>query len=184
MLERLLDFLISTLRAFQFLAVVDAYQRGVVLRFGRFQREVGPGLIWLIPIFVDRVIVENVVLETLPVCPQSLTTRDGKSVVLGTVVSFSIEDVKKFVLEIEGRNDFIEDSLYGIQSKFVMTRDWAELCSTDIENELTKAARRRAKEWGVNIYRVQVSDFSQSRSLRLIQPISRAGTNPSLNLGG
>jgi regulator of protease activity HflC (stomatin/prohibitin superfamily) len=173
LIERLFDFFISVLRFFQFLAIVDAYQKGVVLRFGKCQREVGPGLIWLWPFFIDRLLSENVVLETLPVGPQSLTTKDGKSIVLGTVVSFTVEDVKKFLLEVEGRNEFLEDSLYGIQSKLVMGRTWEDLYNADIEKELTREARKRAKEWGVNILRVQVSDFSQSRSIRLIQPITR-----------
>jgi regulator of protease activity HflC (stomatin/prohibitin superfamily) len=173
MLEKLLDFLFSILRAFQFLSVVDIYQRGVVLRLGNPSRDVGPGLVWLIPFYVDRLLVENIILEALPVGPQSLTTKDRKSIVLSTIVSFTIEDVRKFLLEVEGRNEFIEDSLYGVQSGFIMSRTLEELCGLDMENELTKLARRRAKEWGVRIVRVQIADFSESRSIRLIQPIMR-----------
>lgn len=177
MLEKLVDFLINVIRIFQFFSVVYAYQAGVVLRFGKYQRTVGPGFLWLFPFYVDQLIVENVVLETLPVGPQSLTTSDGISIILGTVVSFTIEDVKKFLLEVEGRNEFIEDSAYGIQSKFISLHTWDQLCTLDLENELSKTMRRRAKEWGVNIVRVQVSDFTRSSSFRLIQPIARSLTH-------
>jgi regulator of protease activity HflC (stomatin/prohibitin superfamily) len=181
MFERLFDYLLVIIKAFKFFDVVDVYQRGVVLRLGKPHREVGPGLVWLIPLYVDKLLVENVVLETLPVGPQSLTTLDGKNLVLSTVVSFTIEDVRKFLLEVEGRNEFIEDTTYGIQSKFVMSRTWQQLLDIDVENELTKAVRRRAKDWGINIHRVQVADFSLSRSLRLIQPVNRTVKIPPQN---
>jgi regulator of protease activity HflC (stomatin/prohibitin superfamily) len=174
MFDKLFDFLLTILKIFQFLSVVDSWQKGVVLRLGKPQRDVGPGLIWLLPFFIDRLISESVALETLPVPTQSLTTKDGKSVVLGTVVSFTIEDVRKFLLEVEGRNGFIRDSMFGIQSKFVLGMTWEDLCTADIENELTKTAKRKAKEWGVAILRVQISDFSQSRSIRLMMPNSTA----------
>jgi hypothetical protein len=42
----------------------------------------------------------------------------------------------------------------------------------DIDNELTKEVRARAKRYGVSVDEVQVSDFTRSRSLRLIQPLN------------
>lgn len=177
MLDKLIEFILSILKIFQFFDVVYVWQRGLVLRLGKFHREVGPGLVWLLPCYIDQLQVENVVMETLPVGPQSLMTKDRKNLVFGTVVSFSIEDTKKFLLEVEGRNEFIQDSTYGIQAKFIMDRTLEELLNCDLENEISKIVRRRAKDWGVAINRVQISDFSLSRSIRLIQPIVKHTVN-------
>jgi regulator of protease activity HflC (stomatin/prohibitin superfamily) len=170
MLDRLVDLIVASLRLFLFFTVVPTYSRGVVLRFGRFNRIADPGFHWMWPFNIEELIATNVVPETMNVGPQSLTTKDGVSVVIGTVVTFGIEDVKRFLLEIEGANQVVEDSTYGAVSKLVMEKTWAQLGEIDLPNELTKAVRRQAKRYGVDVVQVQISDFTRSRSFRLMQP--------------
>lgn len=95
MLDRLLEFLLQGLQLFQPFVVLRAYERGVVLRLGRFHREIGQGFHWLIPLRVEEVQATNIVLETMNVGPQSLTTADGVSIVISVVVSFRIENVRR-----------------------------------------------------------------------------------------
>ena len=177
MFDKLVDLLIELLRSLRFCTVVRAYQRGVVLRFGRFHREIDPGYHWLIPVYIDEPIAVNVVPETMLIGPQSLTTKDGVSLVITTVVTFSIEDVRKFLLEIEGAHQVIEDSAFGIVARFIMghTGPGARI---DPAGGSWKARRRRqrnreggplvqAKKYGVAVINVQICDFTQSRSYRI-----------------
>lgn len=109
--------------------------------------------------------------------PQSLTTVDGHSVVITTVVTFNIEDIKTFLLDIEGAHQVIEDSTYGIVASFVMKHTWQQLLDVDISKELTKDVRRSAKKYGVAIDNVQVADFTRSRSIRLLQQLLHHGSH-------
>jgi regulator of protease activity HflC (stomatin/prohibitin superfamily) len=169
MFDKLIDLIINFITLFQFWTVLEPYQRGVRIRLGRWVVELGPGLHFVIPLRVDNCIVENVVIETMRLKPQSLTTRDGKSIVVSSVVTFTIEDIRKFLLEVEGRNTIIEDSGYGATSNFVMHRSWSELnAMEDVGNELAKVVRRQCKRYGVNVLTVQVVDFIQCRSIRLM----------------
>jgi regulator of protease activity HflC (stomatin/prohibitin superfamily) len=167
-IDRLVDLLIQAIRLFQFFTVVTDYERGVFLRFGRFHRLAQPGFHWMLPFNAEALLYTNVVPETMNVGPQSLTTKDGVSIVVGGVVTFAIEDAHKFLLEIEGGNQVIEDATYGIVSRFVMDRTWDELRQIDVAAELTKAVRRQAKRYGVNVQTYQISDFTRSRSFRLM----------------
>lgn len=119
----------------------------------------------------------NVVPETMIVGPQSLTTKCGKSIVVSNVVTYSIEDIQKFLLEIEGGHQVIEDSTYGIVSAFIMEHSWDELMTVDISNELTKDVRRLAKRYGVQIINVQLRDFTSSKSFRLMQEFLHNGSH-------
>jgi regulator of protease activity HflC (stomatin/prohibitin superfamily) len=167
-IDRLVDLLIQAIRLFQFFTVVMDYERGVILRLGRFHRLANPGFHWMWPFNAESLIYTNVVPETMNVGPQSLTTKDGVSVVVGGVVTFAVEDAHKFLLEIEGGNQVIEDATYGIVSRFVMDKTWDELRACDIAGELSKAVRRQAKRYGVNVQTYQISDFTRSRSFRLM----------------
>jgi regulator of protease activity HflC (stomatin/prohibitin superfamily) len=173
-IDRIVDLLIQCIRLLQFFTVIADYERGVILRLGRFNRLANPGFHWMCPLNVETLLYTSAVPETMNVGPQSLTTKDGASVIVGGVVTFSIEDAHKFLLEIEGGNQVIEDSTYGIVSRFVMDRTWAELGQIDIAGELTKAVRRQAKRYGVNVQTYQISDFTRSRSFRLMASPSGA----------
>lgn len=170
MFDKLVDLLIQFIKLFQFWEVLEPYQGGVRLRLGKFHTVLGPGLSWMIPLGVDKALTENVVTETLHIRPQSLTTRDGKQIVVSSIVTFHVDDIKVFLLEVEGRNDIIKDASCGVVSEFVMKHTWRELNDfADVGNELAKAVRRKAKAYGVNIHSVQLADFTETRSFRLIQ---------------
>lgn len=174
MFDKLIDIILQFLRLFQFWVVVNAYAAGVRQRLGKFHAVLGPGFHWMLPFNVDRLIWDSVVTETLRVKPQSLTTKDGVAVTVSSVVTFRIEDIKIFLLDVEGRNAVIEDSTYGATSNFIMKRTWQELNEiTDIGHELAKDVRRQAKRYGVAVDQVQVVDFARCRSLRLIQSVPK-----------
>jgi len=167
-LDRLLQLVQDFLGLFKFIEVIDPYQGGVQLRLGKFKRVLAPGFYFLIPFGVDRVMVENVVTETMTTAAQSLTTKDGQAIVVSLVVTFKIDDVKVFLLEVEGRNAVIGDLAYGATASFIMSKTWEELADCKLSNELAKAIRLATKKYGVDIVSVQPSDFQRCRSLRLV----------------
>jgi membrane protease subunit HflK len=171
--DKLVEVLLQFVHLFFFCFITMSYQQGVVLRWGQLHRVVGPGFHWKWPFCVEHYLFVNTVPETMTVGPQSLTTKDGRSVVVSTIVTFSVEDVAKFLLEIEGGHQVIEDSTYGTVADFVMRRTWDDLCQFEAQfgNELSKVVRRRSKMYGVNVINVQLCDFTASRSIRLIQPL-------------
>jgi len=167
MLDRLIDLLIASLQAFQFWVVIDDFERGVVLRLGRFQRELQTGLYWLVPFYVDQVLVDNVVPRTKNLGAQSLTTKDGKQVVVAAIVTARINDVRKALLEVEGVDEALVDSCYAEVGRVVREKSLDMLQHDDLTDELTAACRKRARRYGVEIMQVQLSDIALCRSLRL-----------------
>ncbi len=154
---------------FQFWVVLPPYRGGVRLRLGKPNKVLKCGFHWMLPFNIDTVVWDNVVTETMRLKPQTLTTKDGRTIVVSSVVTFFVEDIKVFLLEVENRNSAIEDSAYGSQSTFFMKKTWAELMSMDdIGNEVTKVVRRQAKKYGANIVSVQLVDFAVCKSYRLI----------------
>lgn len=167
MLDKLLDLLVEWVKFFVFFYVVDEYERGVVLRFGRFLKEVEPGFHWCLPFNIDVAHLDNVVPRTHVLGAQSLVTMDGKIIVVAGVVTAAIRDIKKAVLEVEGVDHALIDSCLAAIGSMVSSSTWDDLASEAFSESLTKACRKQAWRYGIEIQRVQLSDLSPCRAIRL-----------------
>lgn len=153
---------------------MDPYEGAIILRLGKLRKKAKVGFNWIAPFVIDRILGCNVATHTLVVGPQSLMTKDGKPLVITTVITCTVEDSVPFVLEINGGMTALDDAATGVVSRLIMGHTLEELLAMNIENELTKDVRRFAKPWGVGISRVQLSDFTTMRSLRLLQSMQHS----------
>lgn len=79
--------------------VVDAQERGVVLRFGEYRTILDPGLRWQ-PYFVDKVIVINVTRLRSFSARGTMLTKDENIADVTVEVQYIIQDVRDFVLKV------------------------------------------------------------------------------------
>lgn len=182
MFDRLIGFVLDFLYAFQPCCTIADYQKGVVLRFGRFNRIAEPGLTWFIPFFVEHVITVTVVEEPMMIGPQSLTTADGRRVVVSMMFINIVTKPRKFLLELEGGNAALLMMAHGVLARFVESRTWADLAKKfDDEDEdkkpsaarstsrrLAAALQKRFEKYGVEIPDAQITEFTDARSIRLL----------------
>jgi len=165
MFDRLIDLLVQSVQLFQFFDVVDEYERGVILRLGKFHRTVEPGFVWLIPFAVDRLMVDNVVPRTANLGEQTITTKDGKSVTVRGVVTAKISDVKKAMLEVEHMDDALRDSCSGEIGRVISETTWDDVWHG--KADLTGACRKRGWKYGIEIMSVQLADAAPTKCIRL-----------------
>lgn len=167
--EKLIDLVVQFLEFFRFCTIIDHYERAVHLRFGRPYRVLEPGLWFQIPFFVDNVLNDNIKPRAKTLGLQSLLTTDDRPVSLGAIVTFSITDIQTALLEVEDMDTAVLDSCAGVIGNAVLNSTWAQVRSEDFPNKLAVACRRRAKEYGVLIERVQLMELTPARTLRLLQ---------------
>ena len=68
-----------------------------MLRCGKLQQKVlKPGIHFKIP-FLDSVWEATIITQSLEMNPQSITTRNGRNVVVKAIIRFRIEDVKTLI---------------------------------------------------------------------------------------
>lgn len=170
MFDKLIDLLAQFWDRLLPFEVIDQYAEGVVLRLGRHHRTVGPGFRWVWPFF-EKVLYDTVVPTTFNLQPQSLTTADGQSVVIGVVITRSISDIEKALLEVENPDEVLIDSCYGAVAKAVRATTWEDLHKPEFEELVLNESRKRAREYGVRIHRAQLSDLTKARSIRLWQDV-------------
>jgi len=169
MLESLFNFLSSLWRWFIPFSVVDQWEMGVILRLGKFRKVADPGFHWLIPFSVDRMMVAPAVVQTHRLSKQSITTKDGKQIVVSAVIKFTVTDIRAFLLDVFQSGDAIEDVSMGGLRKIIASKTWDECQHDDLEEELKKAVRAEVKKFGIEVQKVTLPDLACIRSIRLLQ---------------
>jgi regulator of protease activity HflC (stomatin/prohibitin superfamily) len=166
MFERLIDFFLSLGKDLLPMLVVNEFEEGIVLRFGKYHKSLKAGLHFKIP-FVDQVLATTTVTTTMHLNSQSLTTLDGKGIVLRGVVKYKIKDVEKFLLNVYDAKDAIGDVSMGCIKTVVMNKNWADLLSSELDDTITKEVKSECKKWGVDISKVTLTDLAIIKSIRL-----------------
>ncbi|MGZ3797817.1 MAG: SPFH domain-containing protein, partial [Pseudobdellovibrionaceae bacterium] len=80
--------------------ILPEWERGVILRFGRFAGIRGPGLIILIP-GVERLLKTDMRTITMDVKPQDIITKDNVSMQVNAVVYFKVVSPEEAITKIE-----------------------------------------------------------------------------------
>ena len=147
--------------------IVRDYEEAVLLRFGRFNKLLKPGLHLKLPFF-DEVIEQHIAITTLSLDAQSLYTKDKQNIVVKAVVKYKIADVKTFLLEVYDAQDAISDMSQSIIKNVIMSMTMEGCTDMELDNTLTKKVRVEARKWGVEVQQVTLTDLAPIRSFRLI----------------
>jgi len=167
MLDKLVELISNWIRELSPIVIVPSYEEGVLLRFGKYNKTLYPGIYLKLPIF-DEVITHHTVMTTLSLPAQSLYTVDNQNVVVKGVVKYKIVDVKTFLLEVYDAKDAVSDMTQSIIKNIIMSKTMNQCTDVDIDSILTKKSRQEIKKWGVDIQQVTLTDLAPIRSYRLI----------------
>lgn len=170
MFDKLVDLLVQCIDLFRFWTVAKQWDCTIITRFGKFQREVNPGIHLILPFKME----ENLHVHRLPRAhkteTQSLETADGNHVVASVSVFFDIFNGKKFLLNSDGHEALVDNFTYGAISTFARRSTWAEMKSPAFSNEVRRLVAQGCKPYGLRIINIEVIDLARCRSIRLLQP--------------
>ena len=150
------------------LRLVQQYQRGVVLRFGRLLPEPRePGLRAIVP-FADRMTKVSLQTVVLDIPAQSAITRDNVSIGVDAVVYFRVEDPVKAVINVE---NYLQATSQVARTSLRSVIGRAELDTLlsdreQINGELKAVLDAPTEDWGISIDRVEVKDISLPEGMR------------------
>ena len=138
--------------------VVDEYERGIVLRLGRPRKKngeeegvVGPGFIWHRPFNIDVVLTTNIVFETGEAADLAVQTADGVTMNAHAIAGYTVNNPRKFLLEVENTGDVVLDAVGGAVTQAIRQRMLKQVLDTDFEEEVKKEMSRRFVRFGVRM---------------------------------
>jgi len=139
--------------------IIKEYERGVVLRWGRFHSVKQPGIRFLIP-FIDQMFRVDLRVVTMDVPKQEMMTRDNVPVTVDAVVYFRIVNPEDAMLKVE---NFVKATALIAQTTLRSTVGQAlldELLSEreKINEQLQTVIDEQTEPWGVKVTNVEIRD--------------------------
>ena len=148
--------------------VINEYERGVVFRLGKVQKDIKqPGLRLIIPV-IDRMRKIALRTVTLPIETQKIITKDNVSIDVAAVAYYQVVDPIKAIVEIEN----VVSATYQIAQTTVrnvvgQTSLDHVLSETVALNEKVKAILDQATEkWGIYVSNVELKDIQLPDSMQ------------------
>jgi regulator of protease activity HflC (stomatin/prohibitin superfamily) len=140
--------------------VADQWERGVVLRLGRFIGLKGPGLFWVIPL-IDRVTFWiDLRVRTTGFAAEKTLTQDTVPVNVDAVLFWSVIDAEKAALAVERYEEAVawaaQTALRDIIGKTMLADMLVGREALDIE--LQKLIDARTHDWGISVHSVEIRD--------------------------
>ena len=150
------------------LRILREYERGVVFRLGRLTRARGPGLIFLLPLGVERMVKVPLRIVAMDIPPQDVITRDNVSIKVNAVVYFRVADPEKAVIIIE---DYLFATSQLAQTTLRSVVGHAELDQLLAERDhLNDMIRRIIDEgtdpWGIDVTAVEIKDIDLPQEMQ------------------
>jgi regulator of protease activity HflC (stomatin/prohibitin superfamily) len=140
--------------------IAQQWERGVVLRLGRFVGLRGPGLFWIVP-FVDRVStwIDQRTITTSFAAEQTLTS-DTVPVNVDAVLFWLVHDVEKAALEVQDYEQAVSWAAQTALRDIIGRTTLTDLLRgrERIETELQHLIDQRSNPWGVTVSSVEMRD--------------------------
>ena len=148
--------------------VLREYERGVVFRLGRLQQQRGPGLQWLLPLGIDRLIKVPLRIVTLDIPPQDVITRDNVSVKVNAVVYFRVKDPVKSTIVVQdylfATSQLAQTTLRSVVGQAEMDQLLAE--RDHFNHVIQKIIDEGTDPWGIDVTAVEIKDIDLPQEMR------------------
>ena len=137
--------------------VVAQYEKGLVLRLGKYRTTVDSGLTFLVPVIEDMLKVD-MRERVINVEPQKVITKDNVSVTVDAVIYYRISDPVKATFEVQNfsyaANTLAQTNLRNLigDKSLDETLTARDVINANLRNVLDEATNT----WGVKVTRVEV----------------------------
>ncbi len=148
--------------------IINQYERGVVLRLGKYNRILQPGLRFIIPI-IEKVIKVDMRTTALDIPQQEIITKDNIPLKVNGVVYVKVESAEKAVLNVD--NVFYVVSTYAqtVLRDVISKYELDEILSKreELSKDIKEIVDKRAEEWGVDIVDLKIQDIEVDEKIKV-----------------
>jgi len=153
---------------FSSLRIAAEYERGVVFRLGRLIALKGPGLFFIIPFGVDRLVKIDLRTITLEVPPQEVITNDNVTAKVNAVIYFQVIDARRAVVQvlnyINATSQIAQTTLRAVLGQSTLDELLAE--RERINQNLQKIIDEQTEPWGIKVAVVELKDVELPTSMQ------------------
>lgn len=147
--------------------VAAQWERGIVLRLGKFQSVRGPGVILIFPV-IDHLRMIDTRIQTVAIPQQSVITRDNVPMSINGVLFFKVVDVMKAVVSIQDFEfsilQYAQVTLRDVIGRLALDELLAEL--EQIQAQIETMVGKVASGWGLAVDGLRLQDIDMPADLK------------------
>lgn len=147
--------------------IAAQWERGVVLRLGKFHGLKGPGVILVFPV-LDSVRFVDTRLLTLDIPHQQVITRDNVPVRVDGVIFFRVGDPERAVITVQDYRFAVSQYAQASLRDVIGSMTLDELLSERdrIQSQIASVVESRASSWGTHIDSIRLLDIDMPEDLK------------------
>ena len=150
-------------------AINKEWEEAIILRFGRFQRLVGPGFLFKWPL-AESFLRQDKRIITLDVSRQEVMTRDNISVTIDAVVFVRVVNTKDSLVNIQDLWNSVMKYAQTTMRDVVGNVELDELLARrdEIAERIAKIVEKETQEWGVDIASVNLQTVELPEDMKRV----------------
>lgn len=146
------------------------YVAGVMFVRGKHIVPFGAGRVVWFPLRTSMLTCP-VVRQVLDIDPQTVTTQDGKSVIVAGVATYHISDHVTYLTENYETEHSLDEAIAASLREVIVDKTWEEVQANNrktTDRALTKEAGAVLAEFGVTVERVRLTSLAQAKVINII----------------
>jgi regulator of protease activity HflC (stomatin/prohibitin superfamily) len=148
--------------------VINQYERGVILTFGKYTGTKKPGLRVIVPFGIQRMIKVDVRTTPIDVPKQEVISKDNVTVGVDAIVYFRVIDASKAVLEttnyVYATSQFAQAALRDVTGNFELD----DLLSKreEISQKIKEIVDAQTDKWGIDVENVKLQNIELPQDMK------------------
>jgi len=150
-------------------AINKEWEEAIILRFGKFQRLVGPGYFFKWPL-AESFLKQDKRIITLDVPRQEVMTKDNISVSVDAVVFMKVVDTKDSLVNIQNLWNSVMKYAQTTMRDVVGDIELDELLARrdEVADRIAKIVERETQDWGVDIISVRLQTVELPEDMKRV----------------
>lgn len=150
--------------------IINQYEKGVVLRFGKYRSTKIPGFRYILPFGIDRMFKVDMRLATVDIPKQEVITKDNVTINVDAVVFFRVADPVKAILDVQNFRlataQYAQAALRDVVGKVELDTLLSERdrVSTEIKTIVDEAT----EPWGIDVPDVNIQNVELPNDMKRV----------------
>ncbi len=147
--------------------IVKEWERSVLLRLGKFQRVLSPGLAWVIPGVDQLVSMVDMRIRATTFSAEKTLTKDTVPVDVDAVLFWIVTDAQKAILEVKNYETTITWAAQTTLRDVIGRTELVRMISDrqNLDQELQSIIDAKTTDWGITVQSVEIRDVRIPASL-------------------
>lgn len=136
------------------------YERLVIFRLGKYTRTIGPGVVYILPVFEKAQKVDLRII-TADIPRQEIMTKDNIPVLANTVVYFKVQRPEDAVIKISNYTHAVREYSQAALQEVVGNLELDELLTErdQVADSIRSIVDKETDEWGIDIRSIKIQEI-------------------------